>query len=345
MGSPLSSSKKLGIGVIGVGQIGKVHAQNLARRVPNASLVAIADSNKAAADAVASQNGVQQVYADYNDLLRDKNVDAVVVATPTFLKLEVVKAACQAGKHIFCEKPMALTLKECDEFIAASDKAGTKFQVGYQRRFDPSYMRVKQGIDSGEIGTMLLLRSNTRDPPQKVAGVWADPKISGGIFLDTSSHDFDVIRWLSGSEAKSVIADGLTTAYPELQKLGDKDTTMTIIRLANGALAHVDACRVSVYGYDIRAEVVGTEGAIFMDIGKDSETHLLKKAWESNEYSYWYQQRFDEAYRGELEGFADAVLHDTKPRVTARDGRAAVEIGLAARLAMEQQRAVSLPLA
>jgi myo-inositol 2-dehydrogenase / D-chiro-inositol 1-dehydrogenase len=344
MGRPLSSSKKVGVGVIGVGAIGKVHAQNLARRVPNASLVAIADSNKAAADAVAGQTGTSNVYQDYNALLEDRAVEAVVVATPTFLKLEVVRAAAQAGKHIFCEKPMALTLKECDQFIEAADRAGIKFQVGYQRRFDPSYVRVKQAIDAGEIGTMLLLRSNTRDPPQKVAG-WADPKVSGGIFLDTSSHDYDVIRWLSGSEATSVVADGMTTAYPELKQLGDKDTTMTIIRLSNGALAHVDACRVSVYGYDIRAEVVGTEGALFMDIGKNSDTHILKKAWESNEYSYWYQQRFDEAYRAELEGFAAAILGDSRPRVTARDGKAAVEIGLAARLSLEQQRSVTLPLA
>ena len=340
----MSSSKKIGIGVIGVGAIGRVHAQNLARRVPNASLVAIADANKAAADAVATQTGVQEVYVDYHRLLQDKDVEAVVVATPTFLKLEVVKAACEAGKHVFCEKPMALTLKECDEFIAASDRAGVKFQVGYQRRFDPSYVRVKQAIDAGEVGTMLLLRSNTRDPPQKVAG-WADPNVSGGIFLDTSSHDYDVIRWLSGSEAKSVIADGMTTAYAELEQLGDKDTTMTIIRLANGALAHVDACRVSVYGYDIRAEVVGTEGAIFMDIGKSSETHVMKKSWESNEFSYWYQQRFDEAYRAELEGFADCIINDGKPRVSGRDGRAAVEIGLAARRSVQEKKSVSVPLA
>jgi len=339
----LSSSKTVRIGVIGVGAIGKVHAQNLARRVPNAKLSAIADSNKAAADAVGAQTDAAQVYGDYGALLENRDIDAVVVATPTFLKLEVVKAAAQAGKHIFCEKPMALTLKEADEFIRTAEKADIKFQVGYQRRFDPSYMRVKQAIDSGEIGTMLLLRSNTRDPPQKVAG-WADPKVSGGIFLDTSSHDYDVIRWLSGSEAESIIADGATTAYPELKDLGDKDTTMTIIRLANGALAHVDACRVSVYGYDIRAEVVGTEGAVFMDIGKSSEAHVLRKSWESNEYSYWYQQRFDEAYRGELEGFASAILTDSEPRVTARDGRAAVEIGLAARLSMEQRKAVTLPM-
>ncbi len=181
-------------------------------------------------------------------------------------------------------------------------------------------MRIKSAVDSGELGKMLLLRSNTRDPPQKVAG-WADPKVSGGIFLDTSSHDYDVIRWLSGSEAVSVVADGVTAAYPELEGLGDKDTTMTIIRLANGALAHVDACRVSVYGYDIRAEVIGTEGAAFMDIGKSSEAHVMKKSWESNEFSYWYTERFDEAYRGELEGFAGRDHRRHHPQ-SDREGRA-----------------------
>jgi myo-inositol 2-dehydrogenase/D-chiro-inositol 1-dehydrogenase len=339
----LYSSKKVGVGLIGAGQIGKVHGQNLARRVPNARLVGIADSFIEAANNVAGLTGVSTVYKDYHDLLRNPEVEAVVVATPTFMKKEVVGAALEAGKHVFCEKPMALTLPEADEFMAMTGRSGTKFQVGYQRRFDPSYMRIKSSVDSGELGKMLLLRSNTRDPPQKVAG-WADPKVSGGIFLDTSSHDYDVIRWLSGSEAVSVVADGVTAAYPELEGLGDKDTTMTIIRLANGALAHVDACRVSVYGYDIRAEVIGTEGAAFMDIGKSSEAHVMKKSWESNEFSYWYTERFDEAYRGELEGFAAAILGDTATRVTAKDGRAAVEIGLAARRAMDERRAVSLPL-
>jgi len=340
----LSSSKPVGVGLIGAGQIGKVHAQNLARRVPNARLEAIADSYVEAAKSVAALTGVTDVYSDYAKMMESKEIDAVVIATPTFMKMQVVKAAVEAGKHIFCEKPMALTLTDADELIRLSKQGGKKFQVGYQRRFDPSYMRIKSAIDAGEIGTMLLLRSNTRDPPQKVAG-WADPKVSGGIFLDTSSHDYDVIRWLSGSEAVSVIADGVTTAYPDLKSLGDQDTTMTIIRLANGALAHVDACRVSVYGYDIRAEVIGTEGAAFMDIGKSSEAHVMKKSWESNEFSYWYTERFDEAYRGELEGFATAIQEDTEPRVTAKDGRAAVEIGLAAKRSMLERKAVTLPLA
>jgi myo-inositol 2-dehydrogenase/D-chiro-inositol 1-dehydrogenase len=339
----LYSSKPVGVGLIGAGQIGKVHAQNLARRVPNARLKAIADSNIEAAKAVAALTGLNEVYGDYTKMMENEEIDAVVIATPTFMKMQVVQAAVDAGKHIFCEKPMALTLADADELIRISKKGGKKFQVGYQRRFDPSYQRVKSAIDAGEIGTMLLLRSNTRDPPQKVAG-WADPKVSGGIFLDTSSHDYDVIRWLSGSEAVSVIADGVATAYPDLKTLGDQDTTMTIIRLANGALAHVDACRVSVYGYDIRAEVIGTEGAAFMDIGKSSEAHVMKKSWESNEFSYWYTERFDEAYRGELEGFASAIIGDTEPRVTAMDGRAAVEIGLAAKKSMLEKKAISLPL-
>jgi myo-inositol 2-dehydrogenase/D-chiro-inositol 1-dehydrogenase len=329
--------------VVGVGQIGKVHALNLSQNVPNARLVAIADSYPDAAKAVAAQIGVERVYGDYPEMMRNKDVEAVVVSVPTIYKLQVVKAAAEAGKHIFCEKPMALTLQEADEFIRISEKAGVKFQVGYQRRFDPSYARMKDAIDVGEVGKMLLLRSNTRDPPQKVAG-WADPKVSGGIFLDTSSHDYDVIRWLSGSEVSRVMADGGTEAYPELKILGDLDTTMTILHLANGALAHVDACRVSVYGYDIRAEVVGTAGAVFMSIGKSSNTQILKQKLESNQYSYWYMERFGEAYRKELEEFARAVAEDSDVRVTARDGKAAIEIGLAARRSVTEGRAITLPL-
>lgn len=335
--------KSIGVGLIGAGQIGKVHAQNLASRVPNARLVGIADSNIEAAKSVAAITGVTDVETDYTLLLRKEEINAVIVATPTFMKSQIVRAAIEAGKHVFCEKPIAITLREADEFVKMAGRAGTKVQIGYQRRFDPSYMRMKKAIDAGELGTLLLLRSNTRDPPQKVAG-WADPKVSGGIFLDTSSHDYDIIRWLSGSEAVNVVADGVTAAYPELKGLGDQDTTMTIIRLSNGALAYVDACRVSVYGYDIRAEVIGTEGAAIMDMGRNSEAHLMKKSWESNEFSYWYTERFEEAYRAELEGFAAAILTNEEPRVTAEDGRAAVELGLAAKKSMQEGRAVSLPL-
>ena len=339
----MPSNGRVGIGVVGVGQIGKVHALNLSQNVPNARLVAIADSYPDAAKAVAAQTGVERVYDDYLEMMKNKDVEAVVVSVPTIYKLQVVKAAAEAGKHIFCEKPMALTLQEADEFIRIAEKAGVKFQVGYQRRFDPSYTRMKDAIDAGEVGKMLLLKSNTRDPPQKVAG-WADPKVSGGIFLDTSSHDYDVIRWLSGSEVTRVMADGGTEAYPELKILGDLDTTMTILHLANGALAHVDACRVSVYGYDIRAEVVGTEGAVFMSIGKSSNTQILKPKLESNQYSYWYMERFGEAYRKELEEFARAVAEDSDVRVTAWDGKAAIEIGLAARRSLTEGRAITLPL-
>jgi myo-inositol 2-dehydrogenase / D-chiro-inositol 1-dehydrogenase len=314
---------------------------NLARRVPNARLKSIADSNIEAAKAVSALTGTKELYEDYSSILRDREVSAVVVATPTFMKMKIVKAAIEAGKHVFCEKPMGLSMDEANEFVTIVEKGGVKFQVGYQRRFDPSYMRIKEAIDTAQIGTMLLLRSNTRDPPQKVAG-WADPRTSGGIFLDTSSHDYDVIRWLSGSEAVSVIADGVTTAYPELKKLGDQDVTMTIVKLENGALAYADACRVSVYGYDIRAEVIGTEGAAFMDIGRSSDAHILKKSWDSNEFSYWYTERFDEAYRAELEGFARAIIEDEQPKVTALDGLAAIEIGLAARKSMQERRAVEL---
>jgi myo-inositol 2-dehydrogenase/D-chiro-inositol 1-dehydrogenase len=329
--------------VVGVGQIGKVHAENLSRNVPNARLVAISDSNLETAKSVAGETGVERVYGDYHELLKNTEVEAIIVAVPTVLKLEVVKAAAEAGKHIFCEKPMALTLEEADEFIRVTDRAGVKLQVGYQRRFDPSYTRMKEAIDGGEVGKMLLLRSNTRDPPQKVAG-WADPKVSGGIFLDTSTHDYDVIRWLSGSEVSRVIADGATEAYPELKKLDDLDTTMSILHLTNGALAHVDACRVSVYGYDIRAEVVGTEGAVFMSIGTSSNTQILTKTHGSNQNSYWYMERFGEAYRRELEEFARAVAGEADVRVNARDGKAAVEIGLAARRSMVEGRSISLPL-
>jgi myo-inositol 2-dehydrogenase / D-chiro-inositol 1-dehydrogenase len=336
--------KDLGVGVIGIGAIGKLHSENLASKVPGASLVGIADVNKAAANEVASTLGVKKVYSEYSKLLADPQVDAVVVATPPFLKKEITLVAAEKKKHVFCEKPMTLTLSGADDMITGIRRSGVKFQVGYQKRSDPSFMGAKRAIDSGEVGKVLLASLHNRDPPTTVAGWSADPKKSGSVFLDTCSHDFDALRWLTGSEVTKVYADGNASMYEELRKNGDYDTVVVDMRMAGGAMAQVDACGYTPYGFDSGAEIIGTEGGILVGMGEGGFAHVFKGGKVSNErHSYW-GSRWAKAYRGEMAAFVECIAKDGTPRATIEDGRAALEIGLAAWQSAKGGKPITLPL-
>jgi predicted dehydrogenase len=337
--------KSIGVGVIGVGAIGRLHSENYATKVPGASLVGIADVNTAAANELASKLGVKTVYADYRQLLADPNVDAVVVATPPFLKKDITLAAAEKHKHVFCEKPMTLSLKEADEMISAVQRSGIKFQVGYQKRSDTSFMQARKAVETGEIGKIILARAHNRDPPTTVGGWSADPKTSGSVFLDTSSHDFDALRYLTGSEVTRIYADGNAMMYEELRKNGDYDTVVVDMRLANGAMAQVDACGYTPYGFDSRAELVGTEGGIIIGMGENSFTHIYKNGKTSNQRQEYWGTRWAQAYRDEMAAFVECIVKDGKPRATIQDGRAALEIGLAAWQSIKTERPVTLPLA
>ena len=321
--------KKLGVGIIGVGAIGRLHAENLAKNIPSASLVGIADSNVGAANEMGKKLEVEKVYADYNEMLDKSEVEAVAIAAPTFLKREMVFSAARKGKHIFVEKPMALTVKDCEDMIGESKKAGIKLQVGYQRRFDSAFVKAERAASSGELGKIMIINSATRDPPANVQGWSIDPKLSGGIWLDTCSHDFDAVRFLSKSEVTGVYAEAVNIVYDQLRPLGGFDTVLVTLNLSSGALAHVDSCQYTVYGYDVRAEVFGTKGAAFVGMGQNSSTRILRSDSVSEDLPVTFQERFGQAYRDELVDFVVCVLSNKTPRVLGEDGRKAVEIGLA----------------
>jgi myo-inositol 2-dehydrogenase / D-chiro-inositol 1-dehydrogenase len=321
--------RKLKFGIIGVGAIGRLHAENLAWNIPNASLVAIADSFVAAAKEVAEKLGVEKVYADYHDMLDDPEVEAVAIAAPTFLKKEMVPAATSKGKHIFVEKPMSLTPEECEMMISEAARAGVKLQVGYQRRFDHGFVKAEKAIVAGDLGKIMIINSATRDPPANPQGWSIDPKLSGGIWLDTSSHDFDAIRFLSKAEVTEVYAEATTLVYDHFRSLGAWDTVLVTLKLSNGALAHVDSCQWTIYGYDVRAEIFGTEAAAFVGMGENSASRILKKDSLSEDLPQTFQQRFAQAYRDELVDFADCVISDRSPKVSGDDGKKGVQIGLA----------------
>jgi myo-inositol 2-dehydrogenase / D-chiro-inositol 1-dehydrogenase len=334
--------KKVNVGIVGIGAIGRLHAENYAANIPNARLAAIADINLEAARTLSSSLGVTKTYADYMELLKDRSIDAVVLATPPFLKKQFTLAAAEHGKHVFCEKPMTLSMEDADEMVKAVERSKITFQVGYQRRFDPSFVRAKESIDRGEIGKILLVNARNRDPPTTIGGWSADPKKSGGIFLDTTSHDLDVVRWLTGSEVTSVYAEGNAMMYEELRKNGDYDTVVVSLKFANGAIGYVDSCSSTPYGFDSRAEVVGTEAGIVIDMGMRNNMRILKKDTVSNESHDSWSSRWAQAYRDEMVDFARCILEGRRPRATVQDGRAALRLGLAAWDSIRRDGPVSL---
>ncbi|MDG7020310.1 MAG: Gfo/Idh/MocA family oxidoreductase [Nitrososphaerota archaeon] len=327
----------LGVGVVGAGRMGAMHARNVAKKVPDARLVAVADTSEEAAKRLAAECGAANVFTDYLRLVENREVQAVVIATPTVLKPQIVKFACEAGKHVFCEEPVATTLQDAQQVVKSTQRSPAKFQVGYQRRFDPLHLEVKGALDSGDLGSVVMLRSNTRDPLPNPAQ-WPDPKASGGIFFDTCTHDYDVVRWLCGSEVSRVEAEGAPRSQP------DQHTAITNLYLANGVVAQVDASRMSSYGYDVRVEVLGTKGAVFTSPARPGGVRLLKGPQEAPRAYSWYEDRFEEAYLLEMRSFVECALKDQEPRAAALDGKAAVEVAAAARKSMLEGKAVNLPL-
>jgi myo-inositol 2-dehydrogenase/D-chiro-inositol 1-dehydrogenase len=338
----VANKQTVGIGLIGAGAIGRVHAANIHNSIRNAKLVGVADVDDKAAKNVVDQCGGGKTYHDYTDLIADPDVDAVVVCTPPFLKLDITRKAARAGKHVFCEKPIAITMQEADELVRLVQDYKIKFQVGYQRRFDVSYVKARKAVEEGRLGKLLMIREHNRDPPGPIGGWSLNPKQSGGIFLDTTSHDFDAVRWLSGSEVVRVYAEGASLIYPDLKKNGDFDTTTVVMKLANDALGYVDSCYHTVYGFDARAEILGTEAAVSVSMGEQSFTHVQTSAGTSNEYFDGYATRWAQAYRDEMADFAACVATGAEPKVTVLDGRAALKIGLAARASIEESRPISL---
>ena len=321
-------ASEIGLGLIGAGAIGRVHATNIHENIKGVRLAAVADVDQKAARAVA---GDAKVYSDYHEMIADPSVDGIIVCTPPFLKPDITKAASKAGKAIFCEKPISVTLGEADKMVEDVRAGRVKFQVGYQRRFDLSYLRARKTIESGELGRLLLIKEHNRDPPGPIVGWSLQPSRSGGVFLDTVSHDFDAVRWLSGSEVERVYAEGTALVYEELGRNGDFDTTTVVMKLKNGALAYVDSCYNTVYGFDARLEMIGTKAAVSVDAGESSFAHVLTRAGTSNEFFDSYATRWFQAYRDEMADFADSVRSGRDVKVGIADGREALRIGLAAK--------------
>jgi scyllo-inositol 2-dehydrogenase (NAD+) len=330
---------KVGIGVIGLGRMGRVYAYHTARQIEGATLIAVADPSRPALTDFSAQVPGVQVHSDYHNLVSDPHIQGVIIASPTSTHPDVVIAAAQAGKAIFCEKPLALTIAATDEIAAAVQQAGVLLQVGFMRRFDAGYADAKRKIDAGLIGQPVTIRSIGRDP-YRTSLEYANPAISGGLVVDMGIHDFDSIRWLMGDEVQRVYTEVASLVYPELLSVGDADNAMISLRFEGGGLGNVEVSRTAIYGYDIRCAIVGAEGTIEIGYLRETPVLVLNKAGVTHDVVPHFPQRFGKAYTTQIEHFVACLINDQLPLVTLEDARAALQIALAATISQHESRVV-----
>ena len=328
------------VGLIGAGRIGQLHAEHLAARISGAELAAVADVKLAAAQATATRFDVPVAVADYRALLEDKSIQAVAICSATDTHASIVQDAAAAGKHIFCEKPIDFELKRIDQTLAAVERAGVKFQVGFNRRFDANFRRVRQRVAQGDVGTPHILRITSRDPePPPLDYV----KVSGGIFLDMAIHDFDMARYVMGDEVIEVYTAGAVLVDARIGDAGDLDTALITLRFAHGAIGAIDNSRKAVYGYDQRVEVFGSAGMVSVS-NNLPDTHIYSDAYGTHAALplYFFIERYAESYLTEMRAFIACIQNDTPPPVTGIDGRSPVIMGMAARKSYLENRPVKL---
>ncbi len=334
----LNMTQTLRIGVIGAGRIGKLHIANLAHRIAGAAVTAVAEPNTDELRSIATTFGIAKAETDYRNLLKNPAVDAVVICSPTDLHARMVREAAAAGKHIFCEKPVDLTIPAIRETLDAVRKAGVTFMVGFNRRFDANFLKVRDLVRTGKIGQVHIVRITSRDPAPPPASYIT---VSGGLFLDMAIHDFDMARYIAGSEVDEVYARGGVLVDPVFKDAGDIDTAVTTLTFASGAIGTIDNSRKAVYGYDQRVEVFGSGGmATVTNNTPDNHVYVDKDGSHTSLPLHFFMDRYVESYCTEMKAFVDAVLTKTPPPVGGEDGLFSVAIALAARRSVQENRPV-----
>jgi len=333
-------SSRLNVGIIGAGRIGRLHAEQLAFRIPQANIVIVSDVILEAAQRCAADFGIPSAVQDHRAILDNPNIEAVIICSSTDTHAQMIEEAAAAGKHIFCEKPIALDLARINQALAAVEEAGVKLQVGFNRRFDANYARVRQAVEQGEIGDPHLLHIISRDPgPPPIDYI----KVSGGIFLDMTIHDFDMARFLIGSEVEEIYAAGGVMVDPAIGEAGDIDTVLITLRFENGVIGTIDNSRQAVYGYDQRVEVFGSKGSI--SIGNNYPNTALVRGGQTIHRDLplnFFIERYADSYIAEKQAFLDSIQLDITPPVTGLDGLIPVVMGYAARKSYEENRPVKL---
>ncbi len=328
------------VGLIGAGRIGRVHAENLAYRIPAAKLAAVTDVILESAEKCAADFQIPTVSQNPQTVLDDEAIEAVIICSSTDTHAQFIIRAAEAGKHIFCEKPIALDLAKIDEALKAVEQNGVKLQIGFNRRFDPNFKQARELVAGGKIGAPHLVRITSRDPaPPPIEYI----KVSGGLFLDMTIHDFDMARFLIDSEVEEIYATGGALVDPAIGEAGDIDTAVITLRYANGAIGAIDNSRRAVYGYDQRVEVFGSGGGVVVSNNTPhNAVYSNAEGVQSALPLYFFLERYNEAYVAEMKTFIEVIQQDTVPPVTGIDGRISVVMGLAAWKSYRENRPVKL---
>jgi inositol 2-dehydrogenase len=330
-------TRRVRVALAGLGRMGRIHAANLSGRCPSAELACVFDADAGTARQVAGQFGVPWARS-FDDVLADATVDAVAIAAPTRAHASLSVRASQAGKHVFCEKPISLDRPATVEAIEAVTATGVVFQVGFHRRFDPDWAAAVDRIRAGDLGEVYLFRTSLRDmtPPR--------PEFlahSGGFFVDVTIHDLDLARWMVG-EVTEVSAHGTAVSGPAFADIGDIDTAVVVLRFAGGALGVIDNSRAAGYGYECSTEVMGSKATVRIDHPQHRHYEWRTPGWAAHDLARDFEQRYPEAYAAELEAFARCVRDGQPPQVTAHDALAAFDLAQAADRSWRRGRPVAV---
>jgi myo-inositol 2-dehydrogenase/D-chiro-inositol 1-dehydrogenase len=329
------------IGVVGVGRMGLTHAENLTHRVRGARLTAVTTSSEERATDALRCCGELAVYPNLDALLATEALDAVCISSSTSAHADNVVQCAAAGLHVFCEKPLALSLADCERAISAAEGAGVKLMVGHVRQFDGGHVEAKRHIEAGAIGRPLVFRSISGDvdpPPPS----FADPAVSGGLLLDAMYHDFYLARWFFDDEVTRAYAEGEALVDPAIGAVGDVDNAVVTLRFSRGALGTLFVSRTCRYGHDLRVEVIGDEGAVQIGYFRQTPVRLLDRRGVHHDMPWTTPDRLGEAFVAEMQAFVDCVLDDTEPPVRGYDSRATVAVGIAATRAMHEAQPVEV---
>ena len=332
----------LNIGIIGAGRIGKVHLESISYHVKNATVTAMADPfmNEETEKLIRSY-GVSKVTKDYKDILNDKDIDAVLVCSSTDTHAAISIEAINAGKHVFCEKPVDHSIEKIQAVAdALKEHPDIKFQVGFNRRFDHNFAAIRKAYDDGKIGEAHILKITSRDPePPNPAYI----KVSGGIFLDMTIHDFDMACFLTDSDVEELYVNSAVLVDPAIGEQGDVDTAIITMKMANGALAVIDNSRKADYGYDHRAELFGSKGMVATSNDTVSSAVISNADGVTGEKPlFFFLERYMDSFSEEMRQFTEAVINDTEVPVGIHAGLQSVKIGLAARKSVEEHRPVKI---
>ncbi len=331
-------SELVRVALIGAGRIGQRHAATLASAVPRAELAMIADVHGPSAETLAAKVRCPRWTDNPHLVLGDATIDAIVIASSTDSHAPLIVAAAEAGKQIFCEKPIALDLEATDRALDAVERAGARLQMGFQRRFDKAYHKAKELIDAGALGRIEAIRDTMRDPSPAPR---AYLETSGGLYRDMAIHNFDCVRWIMGQEVTELFAMGSAIVSPLFRELGDIDTSVISLRFADDSLGVIDNSRRSGFGYDVRTEIFGSEGALMIGYSRDTPMLRLDGSGIHSDHIHWFLERFDQAYIDELKVFVDGIVDGTPPPVDGHDARAAMVLAYAAEASLRENAPVS----